>query len=760
MAKRVKQPFDMRTVLTREAILRFIADNPDKAGKRDLAKAFGVKGDSRILLKDLIAELQSEGLIEGGRRHFSRPGALPDVLVLEVRRRDEDGGLLAEPVNYEGDDRPVFEIRQSEGAPAAGIGDRVLARLERDDPDRPRASVIRLLEKKKAIALGVFRPMPGGGGRIEPVERRQLEFIVSPDDALGAKAGDLVEIEPMDRARNGLPAGRVIEIIGTMESERAISTIALHAHSIPHVFPKPVLAEAEAAPDTVPLTDREDWRDLALVTIDPADAKDHDDAVHARPDENPANPGGFVATVAIADVSWYVRPGSRLDEEARQRGNSVYFPDRVVPMLPERISNDLCSLKPDVDRPALAVRMIFDAGGEKLRHTFHRILMRSHAKISYQEAQGAIDGTPTDVPDEIRDGVLRPLWEAYACLKRGREKRQPLDLDLPEKKIVLNERGEVDRVMVPERLDAHRLIEEFMIQANVAAAETLEDRRQALIYRAHDAPSLAKLEGLRDFLRTLDISLAKGGSLRPSHFNGILAHVKGGEHESLVNEVVLRSQSQALYSPENIGHFGLNLMRYAHFTSPIRRYADLIVHRALVTALKLGDGGLSEEDEAGLEETAETISRAERRAMAAERDTVDRLIAHHLAARIGDTFDGRIAGVTKAGLFVVLPAFGADGFIPISKLGDEYFSYDEIGHALIGSRSGHGYRLGDPVEVKLAEALPLAGSMRFDMVTEPRKLPGTTSSYHKAGLRPARRPGASRPGPKGKTASGRTRTKR
>ncbi|KQT48836.1 ribonuclease R [Aureimonas sp. Leaf454] len=759
MAKRAK-PFDMKTVLTREAILRFIADNPDKAGKRDLAKAFGVKGENRILLKDLISELQSEGLIEGGRKRFSRPGALPDVTVLEVRRRDDDGGLLAEPVGYDGDDRPVFEIRQSDGGPAAGIGDRVLARLDREDPNRPLARVIRVLEKKTAIALGVFRPMPGGGGLIEPVERRQPEYIVAPGDRLGAEPGDLVEIEPIDRGRTGLPAGRVIGVVGSMESERAISTIALHAHSIPHVFPHPVLAEAEAAPETVPLVDREDWRDLPLVTIDPADAKDHDDAVHARPDEDGGNPGGFVATVAIADVSWYVRPGSRLDEEARQRGNSVYFPDRVVPMLPERISNDLCSLKPDVDRPALAVRMIFDAQGEKLRHTFHRILMKSHAKIAYQEAQGAIDGAPSPVPADILNEVLRPLWDCYAALKTAREKRQPLDLDLPEKKIILGPDGEVDRVIVPERLDAHRLIEEFMIQANVAAAETLEDRRQSLIYRAHDAPSLSKLEGLRDFLRTLDISLAKGGSLRPSHFNGILAQVKDGEHESLVNEVVLRSQSQALYSPENIGHFGLNLMRYAHFTSPIRRYADLIVHRALVTALKLGEGGLSEEDEAQLEETAETISRAERRAMAAERDTVDRLIAHHLAARIGETFDGRIAGVTKAGLFVVLPAFGADGFVPISTLGNEYFSYDEVAHSLIGSRSGHGYRLGDPVEVKLAEAIPLAGSMRFEMVTEPRKLPGSTASYHKAAGRPSRRPGGSRPGSKGKTASGRTRTKR
>ncbi|MBC8131172.1 MAG: ribonuclease R [Rhizobiaceae bacterium] len=747
MAKRDK-PFDIRTVLTRDAVLRFIADNPETSGKREIAKAFGVKGDDRVLLKDILADLQAEGAIAGGRRRFQQPGALPEVTVLEIRGRDGDGGLLAEPVAWDSalsGERPVFAVKQTPDAVAtAGIGDRILARLDRDDPDAPTATVIRRLEKKAAIALGVFRPSPGGGGRVEPVERRQLEYAIGTGDTNGAKDGDLVEIEPSDRGRAGLPRGRIREIIGSLSSEKAISTIALHAHGIPHVFPDAVIEEAEAAPALVSADGREDWRSLPLLTIDPADAKDHDDAVHAVADDDPANPGGMILTVAIADVSFYVRPGSKLDAEARLRGNSVYFPDRVVPMLPERISNDLCSLKPDVDRPALAIRMVIGADGEKRRHTVHRILMRSHAKLSYQEAQAAVEGAPSEAAGRVLDGVLKPLWAAYALVKLARHHRQPLDLDLPERKIVLAPNGMVDKVVVPPRLDAHRLIEEFMILANVAAAEALEAKRQSLIYRAHDAPSLAKLESLRDFLRTLDIALAKAGTLRPSHFNGILAHVRGGEHESLVNEVVLRSQSQAAYSPDNIGHFGLNLMRYAHFTSPIRRYADLIVHRALVTALALGEGGLSAEDKAQLEQTAEEISRAERRAMAAERDTVDRLIAHHLADRIGQSFDGRIAGVTKAGLFVQLPTFGADGFIPISTLGNEFYHYDEVSHSLIGSRSGHGHRLGDSVEVRLAEAIPLAGSMRFEMLSEPRALPATTGSFHKSRPRASGRP-AGRP---------------
>jgi ribonuclease R len=406
-------------------------------------------------------------------------------------------------------------------------------------------------------------------------------------------------------------------------------------------------------------------------------------------------------------------------------------------MLPERISNDLCSLRKKQDRPALAVRMTFSADGRKVRHSFHRIMMKSAAKLAYPQAQAAIDGKPDETTGPLLDGVLRPLWDAYAVLKRGRESRQPLELDLPERKILLKPDGTVDRVVVPDRLDAHKLIEEFMIQANVAAAETLEAKRQALIYRIHDAPSLAKQESLREFLQTIGLSLARGAQLRPSQFNQILRRVEGDDNESLVNEVVLRSQSQAEYSPANVGHFGLNLHRYAHFTSPIRRYADLIVHRALVSALALGAGGLISEQEARLEEISGLISVAERRAMKAERETVDRLIAGHLASRKGETFEARISGVTKAGLFVQLPHFGADGFVPVSSLAGDYYIYDESAHSLFGQRSGRGYQLADRVEVKLLEVAPLAGAMRFEMLSEPKALPSGKRSYHKATRRPA-----------------------
>ncbi|MGB8397569.1 ribonuclease R family protein, partial [Bradyrhizobium sp.] len=467
-----------------------------------------------------------------------------------------------------------------------------------------------------------------------------------------------------------------------------------------------------------------DWRRMPLVTIDPPDAKDHDDAVHAEPDTDPTNKGGTIVHVAIADVAFYVRPGSALDRDALLRGNSVYFPDRVVPMLPERISNDLCSLVPGEPRGALAVRMVIGHDGRKRSHSFHRVLMRSAAKLSYAQAQAAIDGRPDDLTGPLLDPILKPLYAAYALLKLARAERDPLDLDLPERKILLKPDGTVDRIIVPERLDAHRLIEEFMILANVAAAEMLEKKALPLIYRVHDEPTQEKVHNLQEFLKTLDLSFARSGALRPALFNRVLTEVQGQDYEPLVNEVVLRSQAQAEYSAENYGHFGLNLRRYAHFTSPIRRYADLIVHRALIRALGLGEGALPEDETfETLSEVAAQISVTERRAMKAERETADRLIAHFLADRIGASFQGRISGVTRAGLFVKLDQTGADGLIPIRTLGTEYFNYDETRHALVGSRSGAMHRLGDVVDVRLVEAAPVAGALRFELLSAGQLVP-------------------------------------
>ena len=742
MNTKTKGPAKRPALPTRAEILAFIAENPGNAGKREIARAFGIKGSDKIALKALLKEIVADGDVERRGKRLRPPGRLPPVTVLEITGRDRDGELVAVPAEWqeETEGRPprivIVPGHQRERGRAPGIGDRVLTRISEPAEGPMTGRVIKVLARRPSAVLGVYREGEFGA-RIEPVDRKQAELTVSLNEA-GAADGDLVVVEVDKAGRFVRPKARVTERIANLKSEKAVSLIALHAHGIPYVFPPEVLSEAAAA-EAVTLKDREDWRKLPLVTIDPADAKDHDDAVHAEPDGDPQNPGGFIVTVAIADVSWYVRPGSALDREALKRGNSVYFPDRVVPMLPERISNDLCSLREAEDRPALAVRMVFGANGDKRGHRFHRILMRSAAKLSYQEVQAAIDGQPNERTEPLLGPILKPLYAAYEALSRGRAAREPLELDLPERKILLKPDGSIDRVIVPERLDAHRLIEEFMIQANVAAAEALEEKSSPVVYRIHDAPSLAKLEALREFLASIDIKLPKGGAMRPSQFNKILERVADSEHDALVNEVVLRTQAQAEYSPANIGHFGLNLRRYAHFTSPIRRYADLIVHRALVAALRLGPGGLPAGAEKGLDEISAQISLAERRAMAAERDTVDRLVAHFLVDRIGARFTGRIAGVTRAGLFVKLADTGADGFVPVSTLGEEYFRYDEAAHSMVGEVTGTTHRLGDTVEVRLVEAAPVAGALRFELLSE-----GRAGKPPRGSRRPAKR-GPKRP---------------
>ena len=713
----------------RKAIVAFIRKNPGKIGTKEIAREFGLKNADRAELKRLLRELADDGTIKKQGRKISETAALPPTLVADITGRDRDGELIATPTEWdevENGEPPKIRIhlaRKARPSETAGVGDRALLRIEpSDEAEGPayRGRIIKVIDHAKGRILGIFRALPDGGGRLVPVDRKQAgrELNIAEADRHGAQDGDLISVDLIRTRTFGLGSARVKERLGPIKSEKAISLIAIHAHEIPMAFSKGALEEAEeAGPAT--LRGREDWREVPLVTIDPPDAKDHDDAVHAEADPDPKNKGGFIVNVAIADVAFYVRPGSALDRDALIRGNSVYFPDRVVPMLPERISNNLCSLMPGEPRGALAVRMVIGVDGRKRSHSFHRILMRSAAKLHYAQAQAAIDGRPDDTTGPLLDPILKPLYAAYAVVKRAREERDPLDLDIPERKILLKGDGTVDRVVVPQRLDAHKLIEEFMILANVAAAEMLEKKALPLIYRVHDEPSVEKVLALQEFLRTLDLPFAKGGPLRPSLFNGVLAQVAGQDYEQLVNEVVLRSQAQAEYSAENYGHFGLNLRRYAHFTSPIRRYADLIVHRALIRGLGLGEGALPDgESLETLSEVAAQISTTERRAMKAERETADRLIAHHLADRIGATFQGRISGVTRAGLFVKLADTGADGFVPIRSLGSEYYNYDETRHALIGSRSGAMHRLGDVVDVRLVEAQPIAGALRFELLSE------------------------------------------
>jgi ribonuclease R len=711
---------------SRDELLAFIREHSGNVGTREIARAFGAKNADRAELKRMLRDLTEGGHIDRRRKKLHRPGTLPPVVVADVTGRDSDGELLARPTEWDEEAHgaaPVIRIgsqRRARPGEVAGVGDRALLRVERAG-EETNGRVIKLLDRAKQRVLGIFRGLPDGAGRLVPIDKKQLgrELTIPRDRTAGAVDGDLVAVEVARQGRFGLPAGSVVERLGSLKSEKAVSLIAIHAHGIPQNFSRALLADAEAARPAT-LEGRDDWRDVPFVTIDPPDAKDHDDAVHAQPDPDPRNPGGHIVSVAIADVAHYVRPGTALDREALERGNSVYFPDRVVPMLPERISNDLCSLRPLEDRPALAVRMIIGADGRKRSHTFHRIMIRSAARLHYEQAQLAISGRTDEITEPLVEKILAPLYGAYRAVLHARAERGPLDLELPERKILLKSDGTVDRIVVPQRLESHRLIEEFMILANVAAAETCERAHVPLIYRVHDEPSPEKLNALREFLTTIDISLPKAGALRPDAFNNILQRVKGLEVERLVNEVVLRSQAQAEYSPENFGHFGLNLRRYAHFTSPIRRYADLVVHRALIRAQKLGADGLPEAIEPRvLAEIAANISATERRAMKAERETADRLIAHFLADRVGATFDGHISGVTRAGLFVELDETGADGLIPARLIGDEYFHFDEKGRAFSGRSAT--YRLGDPITVELVEAAPVAGALRFRLLHAPHE---------------------------------------
>lgn len=715
---------ESRPLPRREEILEFIQSSPGKVGKREIARAFHIKGGQRVALKRILKEMAEEGLVEGNRRTLRRPGQMSKVAILEIFERDAEGEFLGRPVKWDIDTegpRPVVLIGEARGKAAKipGMGDRVLAHISPLDIENDGyahiAQPIKVLPRDERRMLGIYR-LTTRGAEIQPIDKKQLKnWPLRRDES--TSDGELVAFELNQRGRGRVPDIRITERLGNPKDQGLISLIAIETHGIPHHFTEALFKELDHLP-ALSLEKREDIRGIPLITIDPADARDHDDAVWAAADEDPANEGGHVVIVAIADVSFYVRPGSRLDKEALKRGNSVYFPDRVVPMLPEKISNDLCSLRELEDRPALAVELVFDKNGHKRRHKFKRVLMKSAAKLSYNQAQAAIDGHPDEKTAPLLEPILKPLWQAYEAVKQARDARAPLELDLPERKILMDEEGQIKDIIVPDRLDAHKLIEEFMIQANVAAAETLEKKRSPLIYRVHDEPSVEKLQALIDFLETVDFKIGSSGPIKAQNFNGVLRRARGREIEEMVTEVVLRSQAQAEYNPVNLGHFGLNLARYAHFTSPIRRYADLIVHRALVRALGLGDGGLNDETIDELPEIAAHISTVERRAMTAERETIDRLVAAYLATREGAVFKGRIAGVTRSGLFVKLDDTGADGFIPISTLGNDYYIHDEAAHALRGERSGETYHIGQRVDVRLVEVVPEAGAMRFEMLTE------------------------------------------
>ena len=732
MTKTQKSPLP-----SKQEILDFIKESPGRVGKREISRAFRIKGANRIPFNRLLKEMKEEGLIasrrgekRGERQRVTAESGLPTVAVIEITGPDADGELTGHPTVWHDEKPPpvIYMAPEHRGRPALGAGERVLARLKRIDETSYEARTIRVIAGRPRKVLGLFSKL-AREGRIESTDRRhKSEFAVLGKDSSGAKTGELVIGEVLPGRHRGLPTARVTVRLGHTDAPGAISLVCIHSHDIPTDFPDEATAQAEAA-RAVSLGKREDLRSLPLVTIDGADARDFDDAVWAEPDPDPDNRDGWHLMVAIADVAHYVRPGDILDRCAESRGNSVYFPDRVVPMLPEALSNGLCSLHPDEDRPCLAVHLWLDQDGGLRRHRFVRGLMRSAARLTYSQVQDAKDGRGDADTTPLLDTVIQPLYGAFAALSKARDKRGVLDLDLPERRVTLDESGNLTGIETRDRLDSHRLIEEFMITANVAAAKTLSRRKRPCMYRVHEPPDPFKVDALRDFLKSLGYSLPRGQALRPLNFSHVLHKASASDHGPLISEIVLRTQSKAIYSPENLGHFGLALDRYTHFTSPIRRYSDLLVHRSLINALKLGEHGLSAHSIERFGDIAEHISDTERRAEAAERDAFDRYAVAFLSERIGAEFSGRINGVTRFGLFVTLDETGADGLALVRSLGTEFFDHDESRHCLCGRATGKTFTLGDPVTVRLTEANPVTGSMQFEILEggrEGKPAPATT----------------------------------
>lgn len=706
--------------ITKEAIFEFVQSSSRPVTKREVARAFGIKGgENRAALKQILKELKNEGSITkqaGGL--YCTPDGLPPVTVVRVHEIDSNGDVFAVPMDWDealhGDLPRIEIIPDKKNFKNVREDSRALCRPSRTGDKTYEAKIIRLIDEgsrdEVASAIGIVC-MQKKGCIIQPTNKRaKYDFDVNIGDLNGAKDGDLVRAEILSSRGLERKKVKVTDVLGRQGDPKTISLIALHEAGLSDSFPDVVLNETKdlEVPD---LGKREDLRSIPLVTIDGADARDFDDAVFAEKHKD-----GYHLIVAIADVAHYVRYGTALDKEAYDRGNSTYFPDRVVPMLPEALSNDLCSLKPDEVRASLAVHLYINNEGSLLRYKFVRALITSHARLTYEQVQAAKDGRGDSTTDHLMDNVINPLYDAYRILDKARAARGALELDLPERQILINEQGVMTGVKPRARLDSHKLIEEFMVLSNVAAASALEGKKAfPCIYRIHDKPAYDKLEASREFIQSFNLSLPKGQDIKPAQINGLLRKAAESPYSHLISQVVLRTQSQAVYSPDNIGHFGLALEKYAHFTSPIRRYADLLVHRALIGAYGLGKGALGQEEQSRIEEMAQHISKTERTSMEAERSSVDRFTASYLSSHIGAEFSGTINGVTHFGMFVTLDESGADGLIPMRSMGDDYYIHDEAAHALVGRRRRKIFRLGAPLRVVIKEANGMSGSCVFNL---------------------------------------------
>jgi len=732
--------------LSRDSILKAVSGQPGRFDNKGLARKLGVKGPDRRILRQLLRELVDDGvLIKSKNKTFRESDDLPSVMVIRITALDEHGDLVGEPEVWKQDgpapkvivrEGPISKKAKGRAAATVGVGGRALCRIKKQN-GLIIAQVMKKLGSGPSKYLGILH-QGGRGWRIQPVNKKSRHDYKPVKVPEGAENNDLVFFQSSRRNQGDIRLAEIVQTVGSANDGKAASLISLYEYDIPMGFDEDVITEAKSLKLPRLSKYHKDLRHLPLVTIDPVDAKDFDDAVYAKPTKS-----GWDIWVAIADVAAFVTPDSALDKAARDKGNSVYLPDRVEPMLPHELSSDLCSLRPDEDRACMAVHMIFDKKGIKKSHKFHRGIMRSHARLTYAQAQEAFEGNPGKAAAPVED-VLIDIFTAYKTLRKARNERAPLAIELPERRVHVNDKGAVTKITIQERFDAHKLVEEFMVQANVAAAEALSAKGVTTIVRVHEPPAREKLQGLSDFLPVLGLKWSLGERASTKRLNTLLKQAADKDLSETVGMAVLRSQSQAVYSPDPKGHFGLNLTHYAHFTSPIRRYADLVVHRALIKAFNLGEDGTSESETSRLKDISEHISSTERRAMAAERGAKDRYIAAFLEKRVGAEFDARITGVTKFGLFITLDETGADGLIPSRSLGREYFVLDEKRKALIGAESGATYRFGRQIKVRLQEATPVTGGLIFEMLTKPEPGKKPKRGEHRRSSRPKQNRGRRR----------------
>ncbi|HKJ71111.1 MAG TPA: ribonuclease R [Gammaproteobacteria bacterium] len=689
---------------SREYILDFLREQTSApASEAFIAEGLGLTAeDQATALNRRLRAMERDGQLIRTRRDLYGLPERMDLVKGTVKAHPDGFGFL---IPEDRDQKDLFlsprEMRQ------VLHGDRVVARISGyDKRGRPEGTIARVVERGQDKVVGRFDQEDGVSFVVPDESRISQNFLVPPGEEGGAKAGEYVTVQIIHQPTpKRQPTGRVIEIIGEHLNTEVETEIVLRKHGIPHEWPEEVLEAADKTPGSVApdaIGDREDLRALPLVTIDGADAQDFDDAVFAEKAGD-----GFRLIVAIADVSSYVTPNSSLDKEGYHRGNSTYLPNRVVPMLPEALSNGICSLNPGVDRLTLACEMHIDSAGQVDQYRFFEAVMHSHARLTYKEVAAMMEDNDAETRAQHEHvlGQLETLYELYATLHKARRERGAIEFEGLDTEILFGENNQIEMIVPYTRRDAHRLIEECMLAANESAARLFVENEEPALFRVHEPPSAEKLENLRDFLKTIGLAEGLEDPPTPQSFSKVLNQARERRDAHLVETVMLRSMQQAQYRPDPVGHFGLSYDHYTHFTSPIRRYPDLVVHRRIKDLLA-GRRVKEAKKEAFKENLAaigEHTSTTERRSELAEREMVDWLKCQYMQDRIGEEYDGVIAGVTGFGVFAELSEMHVEGLIHITNLEDDYYHFDPVHHLLRGERSGRVFQLGDPIRARVAK---------------------------------------------------------